>query len=207
MRPAHGRPLNRIGPAPTVMMMARPTLHRLLHDERGFTMTEMLVVAGGLVVILGAILGLMDVANQVAPADRERVHALRDAEAGLEKMTRELRQAHEITISAAGFKAEAEVLKNGSPIDVTYDCSGAPVDGLRKCVRSQSTGGVATVTVIERVANAAGRPVFTETLRDSHPTYVRAIIEVPARGERTTGGTSRIVLDDGFYLRNVDALH
>ncbi|HEX2087445.1 MAG TPA: type II secretion system protein [Solirubrobacteraceae bacterium] len=188
-------------------MAAKGILHRLRRDERGFTMTELLVVSAGLFVILGAILGLMDVANQIAPSDRERVHAVREAQTGLERMTRELRQAHDIAISAAGLTATAQVLKNGTAVTVTYDCSGAPVDGLRKCVRTQSSGGVAALTVIERVANAANRPVFTATARDNHTTYVRALIEVPSRGERPVGGTSRVVLDDGFYLRNVDALH
>ena len=184
----------------------RPTSRA--RDERGFSLIEVLVVCSILSVILAAILGLSEVASKVAPQERERVHAVRDAEIGLAKMTRELRKAHAITIQS--FRATAEIMKNGAPVTVTYDCSGAPVDGLRKCDRQQS--GQPTTTMIGRVANADTRPVFTAQTRTDENgiawvTYVRTIIETPARGERTTGANSRIVLDDGFYLRNVDALH
>ena len=184
-------------------------LRRGLRDERGFTLTEQLVVCGSLAVILGAILGLADLAAQTAPVERERVHAVRDATVDVNKMTRELRKAHAITVEP--FKATAQVLSSGATITVTYDCSAAPVDGLRKCVRSDSTGA-GPLTVLPRVANATSRPVFTATQRaDANginwTTYVRTLVEVPASGERGTGAKSRIVLDDGFYLRNIDALH
>jgi hypothetical protein len=186
-------------------------LTRLLRDEKGYSLTEQLVVAAGLAVILAAILGLADLAAKTAPADRERVHAVREAQVEIDKMTRELRAAHAITIDP--LKATATVLKGGVAVTVVYDCSASPVNGLRKCVRTQ-TGGTAgpALTVLPRVANAASRPVFAATQRADATgvgwtTYVRVLVEVPSRGERTTGGKARTVLDDGFYLRNVDALH
>ncbi|HEX8207775.1 MAG TPA: hypothetical protein VF587_17045 [Solirubrobacteraceae bacterium] len=193
--------------------MARRVLTRLLRDERGFTLTEQLVVSAGLVVILGAILGLADIAAKTAPADRERMHAVRETQVEVDKMTRELRKAYAITISSAGFKAVASILDGGVTATVTYDCSAAPVNGLRKCVRSQAGGtSPPTQAVLPRVANAAARPVFTAQQRadssgQNWTTYVRVIVEVPSKGERSTGGKARTVFDDGFYLRNVDALH
>ena len=184
-------------------------LRRGLRDERGFTLTEQLVVFAGLAAILAAILTLADLAAQTAPVERERVHATRDAAVDVNKMTRELRKAHAITIEP--FKATAQVISNGATITVTYDCSAAPVSGLRKCDRSDSTGA-GPLTVLPRVANAESRPVFTATQRPdaegvNWTTYVRTLVEVPTRGERTVGAKSRIVFDDGFYLRNIDALH
>ncbi len=191
--------------------MARSLLTRLLREEDGFTLTEQLVVAAGMIVILAAILGLNDVAIKQSPQDRERTHAIREAQVGLDKMTRELRTAHAITIT--DFKAVASIYRSGTTITVTYDCSGAAVAGLRKCVRSQ-TGGASspTITAIDRVANANSRPVFTATTRNDSAgvawtRYVRVLIEVPTKGELKAGSSKRVVLDDGFYLRNVDALH
>jgi type II secretory pathway pseudopilin PulG len=183
-------------------------LRRGLRDERGFTLTEQLVVCGSLAVILGAILGLADLAAQTAPVERERIQASRDAGVAVNKMTRELRKAHAITIEP--FRATAQVLIAGATVTVTYDCSAAPVNGLRRCDRSVN-GGPAE-TVLPRVANATSRPVFTASERaDSDGinwvTYVRTLVEVPSTGERTVGARSRIVLDDGLYLRNIDALH
>ena len=188
--------------------MVRRLLTRLLREEDGFTLTEQLVVAAGMAVILGAILGLSEVAIKQAPQDRERVHAVRDAQVALDKMTRELRTAHSITIS--DFKAVASIYRAGTTITVTYDCSGAPVAGLRTCVRTQTgSGAPTTATAIDRVANATSRPVFTATTRPDkngvpRVAYVRTLIEVQSRGELKAGAKARSVLDDGFYLRNVD---
>jgi Tfp pilus assembly protein PilX len=190
--------------------MLRHALHRLRRDERGFTLAELLVVCAGLAFILAAILGLADVANKVAPQERERVHAMRDAEVGLAKMTRELRKAHAITVTS--WKTTATILRNGSPVTVEYDCS-TVVNTLRKCNRTQTGGsGAGTQVAISSIANPTSRPIFTATNRNDAAglpwtTYVRARIEVPARGERTVGAKSKVVFEDGFYLRNVDALH
>lgn len=183
-------------------------LSRLRRDERGFTLVEQLVVCGLLSIILAAILGLSDLAVKLAPQDRERVHAVNEAQVALDQMTRELRAAHAISIQP--FKATASIYKGGATVTVIYDCTVTAADGLRKCTRQQ--GGGAATTQIDRVANADSRPVFTAQQRADSAgvnwtTYVRALIEVPSRGERKTGGKARIVLDDGFYLRNVDALH
>lgn len=193
-------------------------INRLRREECGFTLAETLVVSAGLTVILMAILGLADVANKVAPTERERVHAVRDAEVGVARMTRELRAAYEIDVQ--NWRVTATLLKAGSPVSVTYDCSAQPVNGLRKCDRTQAAvgggggGGPAAPaqTVIARVANGSSRPVFARTTRNDGggapwTTYVRVLVEVPARGERTVGAQSRVVLEDGFYLRNMDALH
>jgi Tfp pilus assembly protein PilV len=191
--------------------MARRLLTRLLREEDGFTLTEQLVVSAGMIVILAAILGLNDVAVKQSPQDRERTHAVREAQIGLDKMTRELRTAHAITIT--DFKAVASIYRSGATITVTYDCSSTGSDGLRRCVRSQTGGGSSpTVTTIDRVANANSRPVFTATTRNDSAgvpwtRYVRVLVEVPTKGELKAGSSKRVVLDDGFYLRNVDALH
>jgi len=194
--------------------MARSLLIRLLRDQRGFTLTEQLMVAAGLVVILGAIMGLADLAAKTAPTDRERVHAVREAQVEVDKMVRELRKAYSISITDSGFRATAQLLDGGVAATVTYDCSGAPVNGVRQCIRSQTggDGGPPTQPVLPRVANAVSRPVFTAQQRAdasnvNWTTYVRVIVEVPAKGERSTGAKARSVFDDGFYLRNVDALH
>ncbi|HEX8122605.1 MAG TPA: hypothetical protein VF549_15200 [Solirubrobacteraceae bacterium] len=191
--------------------MARRLLTRLIREEHGFTLTEQLVVCAGLGVILAAILGLSEIAVTNGPRDRERVHAVRDAQVSLDKMNRELRSAHAITIQP--FKVVASVLKNGTTVTVTYDCSAAAVNGLRKCTRSQTGGSPApTQTAIDRISNPAARPVFTATTKTdasgvAWTTYVRTLVEVPGRGELTKGSNATVVLDDGFFLRNIDALH
>lgn len=191
--------------------MPRRALTRLCRDERGFTLPELLIVSAGLTVILAAILGLADVASKVAPHERERVHAMRDAEQGLANMTRELRRAYAIDVQS--WKVTASLLKGGAAVTVVYDCSASPVNGLRTCDRTQTGGaGAGSQTAIFRVTNPSSRPVFAATNRNDGggqpwTTYVKARLEVPARGERSVGANSNVVLEDGVYLRNVDALH
>jgi hypothetical protein len=52
--------------------------------------------------------------------------------------------------------------------------------------------------VIDRVLNGAA--VFSLT----PPDYVGAIVEVAARGGLEDGHDHRIILQDGFYMRNLD---
>ena len=78
------------------------------------------------------------------------------------------------------------------------------------CVRIETTGGHqgASAVVIDRLLNKPGSglsPVFAYTTNGSgRTTYASAHVEVPARGARTSGYGHRIVLDDGFYMRNLN---
>ena len=184
-------------------------LHRLRREDDGFTLIEQLVTLAMLSIVVSAILGLADVAQRVAPADNERNYTVRETQVGLDQITSELSQAYTSpVISNGGFRIAASIVLRGRDLAVTFDCSGLAAGSttLRRCTR---TAGGVTQTVIPRMANPNGRPPFTASLRpgDTQTTYVRAVLEVPATGERTVGQNHRVVLDDGFYLRNVDGLH
>lgn len=76
--------------------MKATVLARVLRQEKGVALTEVLVAGLLLVVMLSAVLNLLDSAVRQAPRDQERAHVVRDAQVGLYRMTRELRQAYEI---------------------------------------------------------------------------------------------------------------
>src|SRR3712207_5719880 len=95
MRPATARRFKERAGLPTTQSMVRRLLSRLRTDQSGFTLVEQLVVAGGLIIIVGAIAGLMEVAQRVTPQDTARAHEVRDAQVGLDRMMRELRHASE----------------------------------------------------------------------------------------------------------------
>ena len=179
-------------------------------EESGWTLIEMLISTVILVIMLGAVLALLDVTNTVSPRDQERAHDLREAQVGLYQMTRELRQAYSL-VSHSAYSVEAHVWENGADHDVTYDCTGtsAAGPGLGECVRFETTGGTQgpSSVVIDRLLNRPGAglsPVFAYTTNGAgRTTYATAHVEVPAKGARTTGYSHRIVLDDGFYMRNL----
>jgi prepilin-type N-terminal cleavage/methylation domain-containing protein len=176
--------------------------------EAGYTLIELMVVAALLAVVLGAILTLAEATQRIAPRETERAHVIREAQVGLHRMTRELRHAYAAppTVPAptvTGSTVQANVLgRGGATRTVRYDCDEAhPTDsGYTRCLRQVLSGGTwsPAEVVIDRVLN--GTTVFTLT----PPDYVRAAVEVAARGDRKTGYTHRVILDDGFYMRNLD---
>jgi Flp pilus assembly pilin Flp len=156
--------------------VVRRLLTRLRRDQRGFTLIEQLVVAVGLVVVVSAIAGMTEVAERMAPRDNARGFAMRESQAGHDRMARELRHAYAVTVLPgpdAGNRLQAAVQLRGRQYLVEYDCSAAMpgAAGQRRCTRSEAGG--ADEPIIDRLVGAG--PVFTRRLRD------------------------------GFYLRNVDA--
>jgi type II secretory pathway pseudopilin PulG len=182
----------------------------LRREEGGFTLVELLVAAGLMLVVVGAALALLDSSNTIAARDQERTHAIREAQVGVQSMTRELRQAFSI-VSSSPYSIEVHVLRGGADRDVTYDCSGTSSAGppLGQCVRYETTGsgqGVAS-TVVDRLINKPGSgrpPVFTYTTNGAgRTTYGTVHVEVPSKGERAQGYSYRVVFDDGFFMRNL----
>jgi type II secretory pathway pseudopilin PulG len=170
--------------------------------EAGYGLVELLVVASLLIVVLGAILALGEATQRIAPKESERAHVIREAQVGLHRMTRELRHAYEAP-TMTGSSMEAAVRgPNGTTSTVRYDCDEAhPTDGAyTRCVRQVISGGTWTTgeVVIDRVLN--GTTVFSST----PPDYVGARVEVAARGNLQEGYDHRVILEDGFYMRNLD---
>ncbi|HEV3376873.1 MAG TPA: hypothetical protein VG126_06305 [Thermoleophilaceae bacterium] len=162
-----------------------------------------MVVASLLVIVLSAILALGETTQRIAPKETERAHVIREAQVGLHRMTRELRHAYQAP-TVSGSTMQANVLgTGGSTATVRYDCDEAhptPDSGYTRCVRQVFSGGSwsGEELVIDRVLN--GTTVFDFT----PPDYISATVEVAARGDLKDGYDHRVILEDGFYMRNLD---
>lgn len=171
-----------------------------MRDESGWTIVEVLIVAVLLVIVLGGTLNLLDTTAKVAPQEEERAQAVREAQVGLARMTRELRQATKVvTYDQANGVIKVEVNDLGGVRQtVTYDCSGSSpsLTGTTACRRTQ-VGGSSNEVVIDRVKNNGS--MFTRIGTN----FFQVRVEVPASGERAVGQKHSIVLDDGFYMRNI----
>jgi hypothetical protein len=156
------------------------------------------------------VLALLESSNSVAARDQERTHAIGEAQAGVHAMTKELRQAFSI-VSTSPYSIEVHVWRGGADRDVTSDCTGTSSAGppLGQCVRYEATGSGpgAASTIVDRLINKPGSgrpPVFTYTTNGAgHVTYASVHVEVPAKGERAQGYAYSVVVDDGFFMRNL----
>jgi hypothetical protein len=160
------------------------------------------VVSSLLVIVLGAVLTLGETSQRIAPQETERAQVIREAQVGLHRMTRELRHAYQ-TPTVTGSAIEAVVPNGTSGLTVRYECNRPhPTDSAyTQCQRFTVFGGTPTggEVVIDRVLN--GNSVFSMPAGSTN--YVRALVEVAARGDLRDGHDHRIVLDDGFYMRNI----
>ncbi len=176
-----------------------------LRSEKGMSLMELLVVMSLASVVMLALLGLLDSAVQTAPRDEERANSIREGQAGLHVMTRELRQANKVWTPG-----KTQIYVNiGDDTHVLYDCGVVHPDDAtqRQCLRWEAAVGselpldAPGQVVVERRLPG---DVFTYAPSLINPTYVKVHIQVPQAGDRADGYHANLSLDDGFYLRNTD---
>lgn len=176
-----------------------------LRSEKGMSLMELLVGMALMSVVMLALLALLDSAIQTAPRDEERANSIREGQAGLYVMTRELRQANKVWTPG-----KTQIYVNiGDDKHVLYDCGVVhPEDETqRQCLRWEAAigselplGDPGQVVVERRMPG----DVFTYAPSLINPTYVKVHIQLPQSGDRADGYRANLVLDDGFYLRNTD---
>ncbi|MEJ7631439.1 MAG: prepilin-type N-terminal cleavage/methylation domain-containing protein [Rubrobacteraceae bacterium] len=69
---------------------------RLLRDEQGFTLTEMMVTMLIMIMVLFALYGIFDMSIRVFAFGNDKIEASENARLGLEKMEREIRAAYPV---------------------------------------------------------------------------------------------------------------
>lgn len=181
--------------------------------QTGFALIELLVVSLIMIVVLGATMTLLEAGTRAEARNQEFATTIADAQAGLARMVREIRQASSVTATTPN-SIDFVVTLAGTPQRIFYGCdvphAGTPYN---ECVRLSAAAGTALpalstgVPLIPRIANGtAADPVFAFSPDAIAPTYVDAKLELPAAGGLTAGrGLSHnIVLDAGAYLRNLD---
>lgn len=176
-------------------------------------LVELMVVSLILAVLLAATMTLLEAGTRAETRGQEFAAAIADAQAGLARMVREIRQASSVTATTPN-SIDFVVTLAGAAQRVFYECdiprAGTPYD---ECVRLSAAAGAAlpalstAVPMIPRIANGtAADPVFAYSPDAIAPTYVDIKLELPAAGG-LTGGRGlghNIVLDTGAYLRNLD---
>jgi hypothetical protein len=151
-------------------------------------------------IIMGITLTALESMLKAAPADREWAHTVADAQAGIYRITRELRQGLNVTL-VTGYKVSADVVVSGVTQHVLYQC-----DLSSTCTRKSTTApaappteGTGGVPVIRNVQNySVATPVFTSP----SARYYKVALIVRSAGTLTTAHTHNVSLTDGFFARN-----
>lgn len=105
---------------------------RLLREEKGFTLVEIMVTMMIMIVVLFALYGIFDMGLRVFSVGNDKVEAVENARMGLEKMEREIRQAYpynktnadpsdDYLFPAGGFTSNSITFGNDLDGDYTVD--------------------------------------------------------------------------------------
>ena len=163
--------------------------------------------------------------------DNERNTTLVEQTAALSRMTAELKQAYKVVGPVSGSTSNymdvlIRITRPSGTQDrrVLYRCDNTSFStGLQQCLRYEfaatdpSPAGTppasATGTLVIRGSATAppgtpcSRTFSSPSGTTGGPTYGKATIKTPGRGERATGYQHQITLSDGFYMRNRDLAH
>src|SRR4051812_261166 len=99
---------------------------RLVEDESGMSIAELIVSMFIFTFVLVAILNLLDTSTKVAANDTERPLAIREAQSGLHRMTRDIRQGYVVNEIDPRW-VDFNVTINGQHLRVRYECNYQPV--------------------------------------------------------------------------------
>ena len=175
-------------------------LRKFLRAQAGFTIIEQVVAAALLAFVVAIALTALDSMMRAQPADQEWGHTVANAQAGVYKMTRELRQGLNVKL-ISGYRMSADVVVSGATRHVLYQC-----DLSSSCTRKSTTapaappaegaGGAPVIISLQNVSVAT--PVFTSP----YSRYYQVAVILRSAGTLTTSHTHNVYLTDGFFARN-----
>lgn len=178
-------------------------LRARMNEEAGFTLVEMIIATGLMVVVLGGGVMVMTLGMRNEPRIAERTADIEQARVAMDRLTREIRQGSAVS-SATGtslsFITQVQSASCGGPTSpqarpclVTYSCTQG------KCTRTERNPDGSGATSPKTVASGmrAGQTVFSYTPSASAPTYVNVVLEFPS-----ASGADSITLSDGVAMRN-----
>jgi prepilin-type N-terminal cleavage/methylation domain-containing protein len=146
---------------------------RILREERGFTLTEMMVTIVIFTVILSALYSLFDMSVKVFMYGNNKAEAMENARLGLEKMEREIRQAYAFDRGADPPDTHLLNTMNATEIEFGNDLDG---NSIIQCT-SEETCEIISYSLdgetLMRTSGGDPQPVI-EHVDDVEFTYLKA---------------------------------
>jgi prepilin-type N-terminal cleavage/methylation domain-containing protein len=171
--------------------------------EAGFTLIELLVAAALMLVVFALALGMLQLSGQKEPEARAANARIQEAQVGVERIIRELRQTYDVVSATPSSLTVETYLQTTSCINgttgssracrVTYACASG------NCTRTVgSVGGSSWDTPSRFATDVLSNNVFTYSPNSTDPTSVTMTV-----GLRAEGSEDAITLSDGAVMRNV----
>jgi prepilin-type N-terminal cleavage/methylation domain-containing protein len=172
----------------------RVRLPRRLQDQSGFTLVELLVAMPIALLVLSMAMLAVTTAVRGELSSREHSEALRAQQVGLERITRELREATSFSfLDSQRVEFNAWSRAASGLRKVRFDCSSGT-----DCIRQEGPVG-GTVSGSRVVIDALENPDVFEPAPDFiNPRYVAVVAQVRIADDRRL-----ITLRDGVELRNL----
>lgn len=132
---------------------------RVLREESGFTLPEMLVTMMIMIIVLFALYSIFDMSLRVFSFGNDKVEAVENARLGLEKMEREIRAAYPYNKTAA--TPDEHLFDTWTSTAITF---GNDFDGNRKIECPANAGECEKITyqlnasTLQRINSSGGTP-------------------------------------------------
>ena len=177
-------------------------LRAVLRDQRGFTLTELLVVATVLGVILAGVVLIQMQGQQAYLFGSHRVEVQQNNRATLELIVRELRSAQAVTTVASATDLTFVDL-NGATI--RYQLSGATLNRITGGTTTPLIGGVQTLTMSYYSAWNGAANTGTTTATPASVRLVRLQLVTGTEDQAGPGspGNQRATMESLVRLRNI----
>ncbi len=155
---------------------------RIVRDQRGFTLTELLVVTAVLAVVLGAVILIQQKGQEAYVMGSNRVETQQNARVALDLITRELRSATAVTAIASSTNMTFTD-QNGA--SVQYQLSGTALNRTAGGSTTTLMGGVQSLAM---TYYSAYNPQTNTGTAAGTPSAVRVVkIDLEARTEESAG--------------------
>jgi type II secretory pathway pseudopilin PulG len=166
----------------------RSLYRRISAREEGFTLVELVVVTGLMLIVLTAILTAFTVVQRASVRESARSEESDAVRIAMERMTKEVRQAIDVRAGSSATFLDIDTYINGIETRISYTASGTTLT---------RTAGGQTTTLLDRLASTS---VFTYDPDVSNPSVVT--ITLGASPEFYKTDSTVITLTSEVKLRN-----
>ncbi len=181
-------------------------MRRLLRDQRGFSLAELLVVTAVLGFVMAAVIAIQQKGHEMYTYGTNRVEAQQNARVALEAMTRELRSAQQMV--TLGSASNVTFLDQNN-VQVQYQLSGTDLNRISGGTTATLIGGVQALTMTYcAVWNAVSNSCTTAAASASAVTVIRVQLTAKTEDAASTGsmGDRKTTVESAVRLRNVNAI-